>query len=71
MPQAALALRAAFSVQKSSDKGRIFSSPKQLQRRNFLFWEQNFRLKKQPQRLYFRFKKSNPGGGFYGSKKQR
>ena len=31
MPQAALALRAAFSVQKSSDKGGIFSSPKQLQ----------------------------------------
>ena len=28
MPQAALALRAAFSVQESSDKGGIFSSPK-------------------------------------------
>ena len=67
MPQAALALRAAFLVQKSSHRGGIFSSQKQLQRRNFRFKKATIEVaflvrkatleaefsvqKKQPQRL--------------------
>ena len=63
MPQAALALRTAFSVQKSSHKGGIFSSQKQLQRRHF-------RLKKATLQAAFSVQKSNPGSGIFGSKKQ-
>ena len=62
MPQAALALGAAFSVQKSNYKGGIFSSQKQPPEAALSVQKSN------PKGDIFDSKK-HPGGGIFGSKK--
>ena len=85
MPQAALDLRAAYSVQKSSHIGGIFSSQKPLQRQNSRFkkatqeaafsirkatLKAEFPVQKATPKAVFSVQKSNPGGVILGSKKQ-
>ena len=71
MPQAALALRAAFSVQKSSHKGGIFSSQKQRRRRNFRFEKATLKAAfSVAMETAFSVQKSNSKGGIFSSNKQ-